>query len=97
MLDAQPWIVGVLIVSLPLAAAISMFGPYDRLIYVVMALVVANIVWLPVVVILTSRLLLIGDAAQAGWWSLAACVCAVGANGLAVAGLTGGNILNGRT
>lgn len=95
MLDAQPWIVGILIVSLPLAAAVSMFGPYDRLVYVVIALVVANIVWLPFVVILTSRLLLTGDAAQAGWWSLAACVCAIGANGLAIAGLTGGSILDG--
>lgn len=96
MLDAQPWIVGILIVSLPLAAAISMFGPYDRLVYVVIALVVANIIWLPFVVILTSRLLLTGDAAQAGWWSLAACVCAIGANGLAIAGLTGGTILHER-
>lgn len=92
MLDAQPWIVGVLIVSLPLAAAISMFGPYDRLIWVVIALVAANIVWLPFVVILTSRLLLISDAAQVAWWSLATCVCAIGANGLAIAGLTGGKI-----
>jgi hypothetical protein len=96
MLDAQPWIVGVLIVSLPLAAAISMFGPYERLIYVVIALVVANIIWLPFVVILTSRLLLNSNAAHVGWWSLAACVCAIGANGLAIAGLTGGNTANGR-
>lgn len=95
MLDAQPWVVGILIVSLPLAAAISMFGPYDRLIYVVIALVVANIIWLPFVVILTSRLLLNADAAHVAWWSLAACLCAIGANGLAIAGLTGGNV-NGR-
>ncbi|MDH3293932.1 MAG: hypothetical protein OER95_06375 [Acidimicrobiia bacterium] len=96
MLDAQPWVVGLLIVALPLAAAISMFGPYDRLIYAVIALVVANIIWLPFVVILTSRLLLNTNAAHIGWWSMAACLVVIGANGLAVAGLTGGNITNGR-
>lgn len=96
MLDAQPWVVGFLIVSLPLAAAISMFGPYDRLIYAVIALVVANIIWLPFVVILASRLLLNTNAAHVGWWSMAACLVVIGANGLAVAGLTGGNITNGR-
>jgi len=88
LLDAQPWVVGFLIVSLPLAAAISIFGPFDRLIYIVIALVVANIIWLPLVVILTSRLLLVENAAHAGWWSLMACLTVLGVNGIAMAGTT---------
>ena len=87
LLDIQPYVVGALIASLPLAAAISMFGPYSRLVWIVAALVVANIIWLPFFVIFISRLLVSTDAAYAGWWALAACICAVGTNSLALAGV----------
>lgn len=90
LLDAQPWIVGFLIVSLPLAAAISIFSAFDRFLYVVAALVVANIIWLPLVVILASRLLLSENAAHAGWWALIACLSVLGVNGLATAGTSSG-------
>ena len=82
----QAFLVAALIAAWPLAAAVSIVKAYEKVLNVVTALFVVNIVWPPMgAAIVGQAFSVLPDVASASWWCVGVPIMAVIANGVAVA------------